>query len=49
MELIEGEFGMYNRLKSLVNQIPNPGSTKWTDHEVIKLMLRSLVKNLGTR
>jgi hypothetical protein len=34
---------MYNRLKSLVNQIPNPGSTKWTDHEVIKLMLRSLI------
>jgi hypothetical protein len=53
MELLEGELGrftmlkgegpqeMYNRLKMLVNQVRNYGSKKWTDHEVIKLMLRS--------
>jgi hypothetical protein len=54
-ETIEGELGrftlnkgeepqaMYNRLKTMVNQVCNLGSTKWDDHEVIKLILRSLV------
>jgi hypothetical protein len=53
MEVIEGELGwfamkrgegpheIYNRLKSLVNQVRNYGSKRWTDHEVIRLMLRS--------
>jgi hypothetical protein len=53
MEVIEGELGriamkrgeepqeMYTRLKSLVNQVCNYGSTRWTDHEVVQLMLRS--------
>jgi hypothetical protein len=27
----------------MVNQFRNLGSIKWTDHEVIKLMLRSLI------
>ena len=43
-ETIEGELGrfmlnqgeepqaMYNRLKTLVNQVRNLGSTKWDDH-----------------
>jgi hypothetical protein len=31
----------YNRLKTLVNQIQNYGSTRWTDHDVVRLMLRS--------
>lgn len=55
MELIEGELRrfainkgegtneMYNRLKSLLNQIWNYGSSKWTDHKVIKLKLRYLI------
>jgi hypothetical protein len=34
---------MYNRLKTLVNQVRNLGSTKWDDHEMIKVILRSLV------
>jgi hypothetical protein len=34
---------MYNRLKTLVNQVHNLGSTKWDDHETIKVILRSLV------
>jgi hypothetical protein len=54
-EMIEGELGrfvlnqgeepqaMYNRLKTLVNQVRNLGSTKWDDHEMIKVILRSLV------
>jgi hypothetical protein len=54
-ETIEGEPGrfvlnqgeepqaMYNRLKTLVNQVRNLGSTKWDDHEMIKVILRSLV------
>jgi hypothetical protein len=54
-ETIEGELGrfvpnkgeepqaMYNRLKALVNQVRNLGSTKWDDHEMIKVILRSLV------
>jgi hypothetical protein len=52
---IEGELGrfvlnqgeesqaMYNRLKTLVNQVRNLGSTKWNDHEMVKVILRSLV------
>jgi hypothetical protein len=44
----EGPQEMYNRLKTLVNQIYNLGSTKWTDHEVVKLMLRSLVSRNAT-
>jgi hypothetical protein len=54
-ETIEGELGrfvlhqgeepqaMYNRLKTLVNQARNLGSTKWDDHEMVKVILRSLV------
>jgi ubiquinone biosynthesis protein UbiJ len=33
---------MYNRLKTLVNQVCNLGSTKWDDHEMVKVILRSL-------
>jgi hypothetical protein len=52
MELVEGELGRfamirgeeptqtYNRLKTLVNKIRSYGSTRWTDHDVIRLMLR---------
>jgi hypothetical protein len=54
-ETIEGELGrfilnkgeepqaIYNRLKTLVNQVRNLGSTKWDDHEMVKVILRSLV------
>jgi hypothetical protein len=54
-ETIEGELGrfmlnqgedpqaMYNRLKTLVNQVRNLGSSKWDDHEMVKVILRSLV------
>jgi hypothetical protein len=54
-ETIEGELGrfilnkgeepqaMYNRLKMMVNQVHNLGSTKWDDHEMVKVILRSLV------
>jgi hypothetical protein len=54
-ETIEGELSrfilnhgeepqaMYNRLKTMVNQVCNLGSTKWDDHEMVKLILRSLV------
>nr|AEJ07946.1 Ji4 putative gag protein [Zea diploperennis] len=54
-ETIEGELGrfrlrqgeepqdMYNRLKTLVNQVRNLGSMKWDDHEVVKVILRSLI------
>jgi hypothetical protein len=54
-ETIEGELGrfvlnqgeepqaMYNRLKTLVNQVRNLGSTKWDDHEMVKVILRSFV------
>jgi hypothetical protein len=31
----------YNRLKNLVNKIRSYGSTGWTDHDVVQLMLRS--------
>jgi hypothetical protein len=34
---------MYNRLKTLVNQVRNLGSTKWDDHEMVKVILKSLV------
>jgi hypothetical protein len=34
---------MYNRLKTMVNQVRNLGSTKWDDHEMVKVILRSLV------
>jgi hypothetical protein len=54
-ETIEGELSrfmlnqgeepqaMYNRLKILVNQVRNLRSTKWDDHEMVKVILRSLV------
>jgi hypothetical protein len=54
-ETIEGELGrfilnkgeepqaMYNQLKMMVNQVRNLGSTKWDDHKMIKVILRSLV------
>jgi hypothetical protein len=54
-ETIEGELdrfmlhqgeepqAMYNRLKTLVNQVRNLGSNKWDDHEMVKVILRSLV------
>ena len=54
-EMIEGELGrfilnqgeepqpMYNRLKTLVKQVRNIGSTKWDDHEMVKVIIRSLV------
>jgi hypothetical protein len=34
---------MYNRLKTMVNQVHNLGSTKWDDHEMVKVILRSPV------
>jgi hypothetical protein len=34
---------MYNLLKTMVNQVCNLGSTKWDDHEIVKVILRSLV------
>jgi hypothetical protein len=54
-ETIEGELSrfvlnqgeepqaMYNQLKTLVNQVRNLRSTKWDDHEMVKVILRSLV------
>jgi hypothetical protein len=54
-ETIKGELGrfmlhqgeepqaMYNWLKTLVNQVRNLGSTKWDDHEMVKVIIRSLV------
>jgi hypothetical protein len=54
-ETIEGELGrfrlrqgeepqdMYNRLKTLVNQVRNLGSKKWDGHEMVKVILRSLI------
>jgi hypothetical protein len=54
-ETIEGELdrfvinqgeepqAMYNQLKTLVNQVRNLGSTKWDDHELVKVILRSLI------
>jgi hypothetical protein len=34
---------MYNQLKTMVNQVRNLGSTKWDDHEMVMVILRSLV------
>jgi hypothetical protein len=34
---------MYNRLKTMVNQVHNLGNNKWDDHEMVKVILRSLV------
>ena len=34
---------MYNRLETMVNQVRNLGSTKWDDHEMVKVILRFLV------
>jgi hypothetical protein len=54
-ETIEGKLGrfvlnkgeepqaMYNWLKTMVNQVCNLRSTKWDDHEMAKVILRSLV------
>jgi hypothetical protein len=54
-ETIEGELGrfvlnkgeepqaMYIRLKTMVNQVRNLGSPKWDDHEMVKVILRSLI------
>jgi hypothetical protein len=54
-ETIKGELGrfvlnkgeelqaMYNRLKTMVNQVRNLRSTKCDDHEMVKVILRSLV------
>jgi hypothetical protein len=54
-ETIEGELSrfvlnkgeesqaMYNWLKTMVNQVRNLGSIKWDDHEIVKVILRSLV------
>jgi hypothetical protein len=41
--MIRGEEPMqtYNRLKTLVNKIRSYGSTRWMDHDVVRLMLRS--------
>jgi hypothetical protein len=53
MELVEDELGRfamkrgeeptetYNRLKTLVNKIRSYESTRWMDHDVVRLMLRS--------
>jgi hypothetical protein len=53
MELVEDELGRfamiggeeptqtYNRLRTLVNKIQSYGSTRWTDHDVVRLMLIS--------
>jgi hypothetical protein len=55
IETIEGELSrfmlnqgeepqaMYNRLKTLVNQVHNLESTKWDGHEMVKVILRSFV------
>jgi hypothetical protein len=55
MELVEGKLGRfamirgeeptqtYNRLKTLVNKIRSYGSTRWTDHDIVRLMLRSFI------
>jgi hypothetical protein len=54
MELVEGKLGRfaikrgeelietYNKLKTLVNKIQSCESTRWTDHDIVRLMLRSL-------
>jgi hypothetical protein len=55
MELVEDELGRfamkrgeepietYKRLKTLVNKIRRYGSTRWIDHDVVRLMLRSFI------
>jgi hypothetical protein len=55
MELVEAELGRftmkrrkepietYNRLKTLVNKIRSYESTTWTNHNVMRLMLRSFI------
>jgi hypothetical protein len=60
-ETIEGELGrfvlnkgdepqaMYNRLKTMVNQVCNLGSTKWEDHKMVKVILGSLVFHIPTQ
>jgi hypothetical protein len=45
---VEGIQEVYNRLKGLVNQIHNLGSKKWTNHEVVKLMLRLFTSHNAT-
>jgi hypothetical protein len=54
-ETIDGELGRFilnkgeepqalcNRLKTMVNQVRNHESTKWDDHKMVKVILRSLV------
>jgi hypothetical protein len=54
-ETIEGELdrfvlnkgeepqAMYIRLKTMVNQMSNLRSTKWDDHKMVKVILRSLI------
>jgi hypothetical protein len=54
-ETIKGELGrfrlrqgeepqdMYNRLKTLVNQVRNLGSKKWDDHEMVKVIILRLL------
>jgi hypothetical protein len=53
IELLEAELGrfvmlanesaeeMYTRLKKIIKKIRSYGSKKWTDHEVVKIMLRA--------
>jgi hypothetical protein len=53
MELMEGKLGRFamkrgeeptetqNGLKTLVNKIRSYGSTRWMDHDIVRLMLRS--------
>jgi hypothetical protein len=55
MELLEGKLGRFamkrgeeptetcNRLKTLMNKIRSYESTKWTDHNVVRLMLSSFI------
>jgi hypothetical protein len=55
MELVEGELGRfamirgeeptqtYSRLKTPVNKIRSYESTRWMDHDIIRLMLRSFM------
>jgi hypothetical protein len=55
MDLVEGELGRFamkrgeeptetnNKLKALVNKIQSYGSTRWTNHDVIRLKLRSFI------
>jgi hypothetical protein len=38
----EERIDTYNRFKTLANKIRSYGSTRWTNHDVMCLMLRSL-------